>query len=140
MSKGVISFLRVFDVTLFFAMSAILLAGLFTMSSFQGNDAYFWKQSIWIIISLSVFLVASQFEYRFLKQTRVVMWLYSGMLGILLLLFALGHISKGALSWFQVGGIAFQPSDLMKLVLIIVLAKYFSRRHVEIANMKQLSH
>jgi rod shape determining protein RodA len=136
MSKGVISFLRVFDVTLFFAMSAILLAGLFTMSSFQGNDAYFWKQSIWIIISLSVFLVASQFEYRFLKQTRVVMWLYSGMLGILLLLFALGHISKGALSWFQVGGIAFQPSDLMKLVLIIVLAKYFSRRHIEIANIR----
>lgn len=132
------SFLRKNDITVIAATLAITLAGLFTMSSFQGNDSYFWKQSVWILISLSVFFTASQFEYRFLKQTRVVMTLYAIVLFILSLLFTLGHVSKGAESWFRLGGIAFQPSDLMKLVLIIVLAKYFSRRHIEIANIRHI--
>lgn len=116
----------------------ILTAGLLTMSSFQGNDSYFWKQGLWIILALSVFTVASLFEYRFLKQTRVVVAIYVALLGILSLLFALGHISKGAQSWFSLGGFSFQPADLMKLGLIIVLAKYFSRRHVEIANIRHI--
>lgn len=108
------------------------------MSSFQGNDSYFWKQGLWIGVALSVFSFAALFEYRFLKQTRVVVAIYAFLLGVLSLLFVLGHISKGAQSWFALGGFSFQPADLMKLGLIIVLAKYFSRRHVEIANIRHI--
>ncbi len=132
------SSLRIFDITLLSAMVCIMLAGLFTMSSFQIQDNYFWKQGLWIIISLSVFIFVSKFEYRFLKQTQIVVILYTFLLGVLSLLFVLGHVSKGAESWFKVAGIAFQPSDLMKLVLIIVLAKYFSRRHIAIANIRHI--
>jgi rod shape determining protein RodA len=131
-------FLKTLDITLVSAMIAISLSGLFTMSSFQGNDSYFWKQSTWIVLSFSAFFIASLFEYRFLKQTRVVVGIYGVLLVTLSLLFILGHVSKGAESWFRLGGIAFQPSDLMKLVLIIVLAKYFSRRHIEIANIRHI--
>lgn len=138
MSKKITLFLRSFDITLFSSMACILFAGLFTMSSFQGNDSYFWKQGLWIIIGLSSFIVVSKFEYRFLKQTQVVVMLYVFLLSILTLLFLVGHVSKGAESWFRVAGIAFQPIDFMKLVLIIVLAKYFSRRHVEIANIRHI--
>jgi rod shape determining protein RodA len=119
-------------------MLAIALSGLFTMSSFQGNDSYFWKQGLWIIISFVAFFIVSQFEYRFLKQTRVVVAIYGMLLFILSLLFVLGYVSKGAESWFRFGGLAFQPSDMMKLALIIVLAKYFSRRHIEIANIRHI--
>lgn len=138
MSKKIILFLRSFDITLFSSMACILFAGLFTMSSFQGNDSYFWKQGLWIIIGLSSFIIVSKFEYRFLKQTQVVVMLYVFLLATLALLFIIGHVSKGAESWFRVAGIAFQPIDFMKLVLIIVLAKYFSRRHVEIANIRHI--
>jgi rod shape determining protein RodA len=126
------------DFTLSAAMVAIMLAGLFTMSSFQGHDSYFWKQGVWILFSFSVFFGASLVEYRFLKQTRTVVAIYVVLLFMLSLLFILGHISKGAESWFRLGGVAFQPIDLMKLGLIIVLAKYFSRRHVEIANIRHI--
>jgi rod shape determining protein RodA len=138
MLRTFLSLFRISDGTLFFSMLCVLLAGLFTMSSFQGSDSYFWKQGLWIIVTLGVFLVASLFEYRFLKQTHVVVWIYSGLLFILTLLFVLGHIAKGAQSWFTIGGLAFQPVDLMKLGLVIVLAKYFSRRHVEIANIRHI--
>ena len=132
------SYFGIFDVTLISTMLCIMLAGLFTMSSFQAQDSYFWKQSLWIVLSLSVFIFLSRFEYRFLKQTQVVVILYVILLSILTLLFIVGHISKGAESWFRVAGIAFQPADLMKLVLIIVLAKYFSRRHIAIANIRHI--
>jgi rod shape determining protein RodA len=44
----------------------------------------------------------------------------------------------GSESWFRIGGISFQPSDLAKLVLLLILSKYFSRRHIEIANFKHI--
>jgi len=53
-------------------------------------------------------------------------------------LLAIGQISRGAQSWFSLGGISFQPADFMKIILIIVLAKYFSRRHVEIAHIRHI--
>ena len=138
MSLGFSRFLKTLDGTFILAMVSIMVFGLFTMSSFQGDDSYFWKQGVWIIFSLSIFFVASLFEYRFLKQTRVVMTLYVLLLFLLSLLFVLGHVSKGSESWFHVGGVAFQPIDLMKVVLVIVLAKYFSRRHIEIANIRHI--
>lgn len=126
------------DAVLFIPMVFILIAGLLTMSSFVGHDAYFWKQGLFIIVGISAFCFASMFEYRFLKQTRVVVALYSVLLGVLSLLFIVGKVTKGAQSWFSLGGFSFQPSDLMKLALIIVLAKYFSRRHIEIANIRHI--
>jgi len=94
--EALIRFWKSLDITIVGVMLGISLAGLFTMSSFQGNDTYFVRQGIWILVSLMVFLFASMFEYRFLKQTRVVVALYGVLLFVLLLLFALGHVSKGA--------------------------------------------
>lgn len=136
--RSLLTILSRVEAALIIPVLFILIAGLLTMSSFQGHDSYFWKQGLWIIIGLSVFGFATLFEYRFLKQTRVVVSIYVFLLGILTLLFALGHISKGAQSWFSFGGFSFQPADLMKLGLIIVLAKYFSRRHIEIANIRHI--
>lgn len=122
----------------FLVILFVCIGGLLTMSSFKGDDSYFWKQGLWITISLSAFITASYLEYRFLKQTRVVMGIYITLLSVLLLLFGLGYVAKGAQSWFNFGGFSFQPSDFMKLALIIVLAKYFSRRHIEIANIRHI--
>ncbi len=133
-----LSFFRTVDVTLLVAMIGVLIAGLLTMSSFQGYDVYLIRQSMWIVFTLSVFFIASQFEYRFLKETKVVVAGYLIIITLLTLLFIVGHISKGAQSWFHAGGVSFQPSDIMKLALVIVLAKYFSRRHVEIANIRHI--
>jgi rod shape determining protein RodA len=54
------------------------------------------------------------------------------------MLFAVAQVTKGAVSWFKFGLLSFQPSDPIKLVVIIILAKYFSRRHIEIANIKHI--
>lgn len=136
--KSLNTLLHRIDAVLFIPMVFILIAGLLTMSSFVGHDSYFWKQGLFILVGLGAFCIASMFEYRFLKQTRVVVALYSVLLAVLALLFIVGKVAKGAQSWFSLGGFSFQPADLMKLALIIVLAKYFSRRHIEIANIRHI--
>jgi rod shape determining protein RodA len=54
------------------------------------------------------------------------------------MLFLVGSVFKGARGWFNLGLFAIQPADPMKVVLVLVLAKYFSRRHIEIAHFKHI--
>lgn len=116
----------------------IIGAGLVTMSSFTGEEPFFLRQILWLVVSFGVFGVFSFIDFRFLKQSNLLISLYLFFVVLLLLLFVLGTTTKGATAWFNFGSFSFQPADFMKLVLILVLAKYFSRRHVEIQNIKHL--
>jgi len=126
------------DWLLFVPALLISLAGLVTMDSFQGDTHFFSRQIIWLSISVAVFFFATAVDWRFLRRTRILVSLYLFVVGLLVLLFVVGHVSKGAARWFTLGGLAFQPSDLAKLVIILILAKYFSRRHTEIANVRHI--
>src|SRR3989344_6601009 len=108
------------------------------MSSFATPHYFFSRQSIWILVSVIVFLIASQVDWRFLRLTRVIVPVF--VLTVILLgsLLIFGETTRGIQGWFRLGPVAFQPSDLAKLVLIIILAKYFSRRHIEIRNIRHI--
>lgn len=126
------------DWLLFIFILPVLGAGLVTMKSFTETTPFYSHQLIWISISFVVMFFLSYIDFRFLKRTDVLVFLFLIFSGLLLLLFIVGHISNGAQSWFSFGGFSFQPSDMMKLVVILLLAKYFSRRHVEINNFKHI--
>lgn len=126
------------DWILFLAVLPLLGAGLITMNSFTGDGNFFLKQFIWIIISISLFFGLSFVDFRFLRRTWVSVALFIFSCGLLVILFSIGQVTKGAISWFHIGGLSFQPSDPIKLVIIIILAKYFSRRHIEIANIRHI--
>ncbi len=129
------------DWFLVFFVLPIVLAGLATMKSFtpsEGVNTFFSHQVIWVFLSFAVLFVFSFIDFSFLKRTDVLVWIFVINLIILVLLFALGRISHGAQSWFSFGGFSFQPADTMKLVLVFILSKYFSRRHVEIRNIKHI--
>lgn len=127
-----------FDWLLFSSVVLVSLAGLITMNSFVGVSRFFERQTMWLIISICVFFVASQIDWRFLKNTKIVVTLFGLSVGILSLLFVLGSVFKGAQSWFDLGVLSFQPADPIKLVVILILAKYFSRRHIEIAHIRHI--
>ena len=127
------------DWRLFFATLPLLAAGLVTMNSFGAGDNHFFiRQLVWIVVSLCVFFCFSFVDFRFLRRTAVLVGLFLISCAMLGALFILGHVSKGARSWFNIGGVAFEPADPIKIVLILILAKYFSRRHIEIANIKHI--
>ena len=126
------------DWVLFGSVATITLAGLVTMNSFVGQSVFFNKQIIWIGVSVFAFFIASNIDWGFLKNTRVVTILFFISTSLLFLLFVAGNITKGAQSWFDFGAFSFQPIDPIKLVIILILAKYFSRRHIEIANIRHI--
>lgn len=126
------------DWILLFAILPIVGVGLVTMYSFSGSNVYFNHQLLWAGIALLVFFGVSFLDVRFLKQTNIVVGLYTLIITLLVLLFGIGTISKGAQSWFTLGGFSIQPVDPAKIILILMLAKYFSRRHVEIAHIKHI--
>jgi len=116
----------------------ISLAGLVTMSSFAGENPFFARQLVWIGISVAIFFIFSALDFRFLRRTEIIVGLFVVSCLTLLALFIFGSVFKGAQSWFNFGIFAFQPSDPIKLVVILVLAKYFTRRHVEIAHIRHI--
>jgi rod shape determining protein RodA len=120
--------------------SAVLLSFFcfFTMSSYSGHDPYFIKQLVWIAVSVAVFFGASFVDWRFLRRSGVAAGLYAVVTVPLVLLLVLGRAVKGAKSWIALGGLGIEPIEFVKLALIIILAKYFSRRHIEIRNIRHI--
>ncbi len=119
----------------------IIAGGLVTMKSFalaENSTNFFSKQIIWVLISFAVFFIFSFIDFRFLKRTDVLVFLFLTMCTTLLVLVVLGNIFHENKSWFNFGFFSFQPVDFMKLALVLVLAKYFSRRHVEIRDIKHI--
>lgn len=119
-------------------MIPILLAGVVTMSSFSEVTSYFIKQSMWIGIAFVIFFLLAGIDAQVFKKTNTLVGLFLAGIAVLLIVFVLGHTAKGATSWLSFGGFSLQPADPMKLILILVLAKYLSRRHIEIANLKHI--
>lgn len=128
-----------FDWNIILPIIPIFLAGLISMRSFSGSsNLFFEKQVVWILISVVVFLLASKIDFRFFKRSAILVRIYLVLCGILTFLFIAGSTVKGSQSWFQLAGFSFQPSDFVKIILILVLAKYFSRRHVAIGQWRHV--
>ncbi|MCA9356182.1 rod shape-determining protein RodA [Candidatus Nomurabacteria bacterium] len=124
----------------FVIVPAVLIStmGLVTMASFSGDSNFFGKQVLFICISLLAMYGAMKIDLRLFKRQNHIVYVYLITLTLLLGLFVFGKAINGAKSWYDFGFFSFQPSDLMKLVLIIILAKYFSRRHTQIAYFRHI--
>lgn len=122
----------------FFCALFIAVLGLLTMNSFTGQDPFFLRQAIWIVVGACVFFGASTIDWRFLRRGGVAASLYLALIVPLVALVLLGQAWQGARSWFDLGFFALQPVEFVKIVLIITLAKYFSRRHIEIRNFRHI--
>jgi rod shape determining protein RodA len=120
------------------ALLPIMGAGLITMKSFVGDGNFFGRQLVWILIAFITLYISSRIDFRFLKRTSVIVALYSLSLLSLFSLFIFGSITNGAKSWIDFGPFSIQPSDPAKIILILLLAKYFSRRHMDIANIRHI--
>lgn len=133
-----LGFWSIIDWPLVISAFIISSVGLVTMYSFASENSYFENQIIWVALALVVFVLASMVDYRFLRQSWPVTILYGAAVLSLVLVYVFGSVVKGAQSRFDVGLFSIQPSDLATLVVIIVLAKYFARRHIDIAQFRHI--
>ena len=81
---------------------------------------------MWAGIAVVIFIVATAFDYRWLKTLA---WpIYGLQLGLLVLTLAIGDGVGGSARWIALGPFTFQFSELAKIFMIIVLANYLSAR------------
>lgn len=79
-------------------------------------------QTYWIGLGALVAVVVAAIDYRSYERHG---WLAYGIgVSMLVLLFALGRSVRGSVRWLSIGAFSLQPSELMKIFLIIALAKY----------------
>jgi len=109
-------------------VSAILLAmiGLATVHSagLELSTDYLPRQAAWIAIGLVAFFIVIGVDYQFLTTFAVPIYLAS--LVSLVLVLTTGQQIGGARSWWTIGTIGLQPSELAKLTTAILLARYLS--------------
>lgn len=105
------------------AIAAMLcILGVITVFS-AGAD---WlRQIIWVALGAAVYVAATLYDYRRLRGLAPS--LYVVMLVALLAVHLVGHTALGARRWLAVAGFPLEPSEISKLLLVIVLAAYLSR-------------
>ena len=135
--------LKHFQTTDWLLITPILLVmgiGLITNFPMEGfsTDSLFFKQLIFTGIATGILLLFSMNTYTVLKGPFVSSILFLGSIGVLGALLLFGQEINGAKSWFTFGAIALQPVEFVKIILIIVLARYFTSRHIHIHHIRHV--
>jgi rod shape determining protein RodA len=134
-AKSVGAAWRAFDLQL--AVYAALLAAIglvmaYTNSAENGSASIeagttFTRGLMWAGIAVVAFIVATAFDYHWLKTLA---WpTYALQIGLLVLTLAIGTGLGGAARWITVGPLTFQFSELAKILMIVVLADHLARNH-----------
>jgi len=130
-----------YDWVMLLAVFFIVVFSLLTLYSagMHGDSSSFIKQLVFVSIGISVMFLMSLIDYRIFRNytlVSIVIFLLAAVLLVAVLF--LGKHTRGSVSWFNIGSLKFEPVEVVKLALIIILAKYFSRKHVHIFEMRQL--
>lgn len=127
-----------FDWTLLAPAVTLSLLGILTVSTFGEGTSLAPRQFLWLSIALLIYLGLASVDLRLIRRTPVILALYATAVALLVGLIFFAHPTLGARAWFTFGPLSFQPADLAKLALIALLAKYLSRRHVEIGDWRHI--
>jgi rod shape determining protein RodA len=130
------------DSLLFFSLFVLIALGLLVLWSISSQDIApffsFKKQLVFLVISICAFFVFSFLDWRIFNSSQLILFLYFSSLILLILVLFFGDKSSGVSGWFNFGLFSFQPIEIAKLSLIIILAKYLSSRHLEIWQFRHL--
>lgn len=125
-------------------ISAVLIVGfglasIYSSSLPKSDFLNFEKQVVFFAVGFVLMLLISFFDYRVLRNNSyLILALYFICLLLLLGLFFFAPEIRGTKGWYKIGLFSFDPIEPTKLVLIILLAKYFSMRHVEMYKFRHI--
>lgn len=123
------------------ALALLIALGLATLFSLSGVSAFpfFRRQLLWLGVGVFFLVAGSVVDFRIFRTQTVAVVLFYCLAIVLLFLVLLLHLRvRGVESWLSLGGLTLQPVEPMKLALIILLAKFFSKRHVEIFRIQHV--
>lgn len=101
-----------------------------------GANQYIYavKQFGFTVLGLFLMLVATRFDYRWLRQSWIIYGAVLLAIVLLLAVFGFGSVN-GARRWIRFGGFSFQPSEFAKIALPLFLAYFFGKREFEMSSL-----
>jgi rod shape determining protein RodA len=127
-----------FDFWLFGAVVLLSIFGIVMIrSAIAGNEVLVEqvnRQVIYVAVGIVVMLVVSLVDYHYWASLSRLM--YVVIILLLFITFIVGVASFGATRWIQAGLVNIQPSELAKIIMIIVLADWFNRHKDEVKDLR----
>ncbi len=107
-----------------FAMFALITLGMINLYSAAMGTSLFWSQLKNLVLALSVFFICG-WVIPPRHYNTYAYWFFGFVCFLLILVDVIGGIAMGAQRWLKIGPIVFQPSELAKIAVAIVVAKFF---------------
>lgn len=115
------------------------LLALYSVAVAKNDFSNFAKQIVFFAVGLLAMFAISFFDYRILKNNSyLILALYWICLLLLLGLHFFAPMIRGTRGWYKVGILSLDPIEPAKIVLVVLLAKYFSMRHVEMYKARHI--
>ena len=112
----------------------LIAAGLASLAS--TNPSLFYRQLLWLALGLVLALFVISFDWRpFVNYRFWIFGFYFIVIALLVAALIFAPTIRGTKSWLRIGSFQFEPSELMKLALIVFYSRFFSRRHAAIAQI-----
>ena len=104
----------------------LLIIGLIALTSATQNSDYdeLKRQIMWVFISIPVMVIILFIDYEFIAKLAPILY---GIIIILLIAVLFTEPINGATSWFNIGGVSFQPAEFAKIICILMLAFAISK-------------
>lgn len=134
------------DLVLLISVIAISIFGIIMIYSssniwaeYKFNDAfkYLKMQGLFFIVGIVLMIIISKIPYKYYLDKANIILVICFVLLILVLIPGIGKIRNGSRSWFGVGGLGIQPSEFMKLALIIFISKYLHKNERNNISIKK---
>ncbi len=130
----------VIPVLILACIGTIMIYSSTALMSMRNNDSgfnYLWKHLFTVGIGIVAMLIMSRTDYRKLMPKAYILLGFSLVLLVLVFMPGIGISANGAQRWLRLWPATFQPSELVKLVMVIALARYMDNN---IQNMKNLRY
>ena len=121
----VVLLLSIFGLLMIYSSSSI-----WSLYKFNDSFHYLKYQSIFFIIGIILMIIISKIDYNFYYKYSNIILFISFILLVLVLIPGIGSIRNGSRSWFGIGSLGIQPSELSKISLIIFSSKYLSKSSI----------
>lgn len=118
------------------ALSGAGLLGIWSTTDGTNLNSYFGRQIVYLCLALLAFLILIYFDYHL--YSYFISFIYAAGLAVLVLVLLFGHSIHNNKSWINVGPFAFQPSELVKIFVIVALAKYYSESDRDHLALREL--
>ena len=124
-----------YDILLILLCCAITMLGIVFIKS--ADESYVRHQQEGFAMGLVLMLIISFISYSFVLKFY---WLiYAGSIGLLIAVKFFGDSGGGAQRWFEIGGIRFQPSELVKILLILFYAAFIMKHKDNINTVRMIT-